>query len=455
MLRQLQPDIPRVQDVALTPTVLAFTAAIAIGAALLFSLAPVLDVRHPDLRSSLTGGGRGASSGPAAGRTRKILVACEVALACVLLVSGGLLLRSLQRLLDVDPGFRADHVVMFDLYLPSSRYPDAPRHTRFYRDLTNELALAPGVDSAGGLLYFPYKPKLWLTSLWIEGAPRPDGEEPIVYYNLASGDYFRTLGIPLRAGRWPTPQEMWEEPRVVLVNDALARQVFPDGSALGRRIRTDQNEPWREVVGIVGNVRQKGLDERPRPEIYSVFSEMPMPFLTVVAHTTREPATMLDVIRGVVRRRDAGLAVANLQTLPDYVRNHTSDRRFALVLLGMFAGLALLLGAVGVYGVLSYSVAERQRELAIRLALGAAPVGVRSMVVRDALQVVAMGTLVGLAGAIASGRLMSGMLFGVSSIDPLTFIAVPGALMIVALAASWIPARRASRVDAIEALRGE
>jgi putative ABC transport system permease protein len=455
VLRDLRPDIPRIADTALTPGVLAFTLAIAVASALLFSLAPLAAMTRRDVRGALSDGGRGGSDGAGSGRLRRLLVACQMALACVLLVSGGLLLRSLDNLLHVDTGFRPQNAVIFDLYLPNSRYPKAADHTRFYRELVRELGETPGVQSAGGLLYFPYKPKLWLSSLWVETAPVPDGEKPIVYYNLAAGDYFQAMGIPLKAGRWPTTREMWEEPRVVVVNEALARQVFPRQNPLGKRIRTGTDGPWHEVVGVVGDVRQKRLDEPPKPEFYETFAAMPMPFLSLVVRTHEAPERMLSVVRAVIRQRDPGLAVANLAPLAAYVESHTADRRFALVLLAMFAALALALGAIGVYGVMSYSVAQRQREIAIRLALGAVPAGVRSMVVRDGLRVVGSGAVVGLAAAALASRLLRSQLFGVNGFDPLIYAVVPSTLILVAAIATWLPARRASRIEAIHALRGE
>jgi putative ABC transport system permease protein len=455
LLRVLRPDIPRIGSAALTPSVLLFTAIVAIGSALLFSLAPMLAMRRADLRRSMNDGGRSGSNSATSTRIRQILVASQMAFACILLVSGGLLLRSLNNVLRVDAGFRPQNAVMFDLYLPGSRYPDAAQQTRFYRALLRELGDTPGVQAAGGLLYFPYKPKLWLSSLWIEHAPVPDGEQPIVYYNLAAGDYFKAMGIPLEAGRWPGEREMWEDARPIVVNHALVRQLLPGMDPIGQRVRTDTNGPWYEIVGVVGDVRQKRIDEAPKPEIYETFAAMPMPFLTVVVRTDRAPTRMLDAIRAVVHERDPGLAVANLAPLSTYVQSHVADRRFALMLLALFAALALMLGAVGVYGVMSHTVTQRQREIAIRLALGADARSVRSMVMRDGVAVVLGGTIAGLLAALLVSSLLQSQLFGVSRFDPLIYGVVPSVLVAVAAAAMWLPARRASRVDALDALRVE
>jgi putative ABC transport system permease protein len=454
ILRQAHPDIPRIADAALTPSVLVFTAGITLLVALVFGLAPLVHLRNATLGSSINDSARGSSAGLGRRRVRTFLVACQMALACALLIAGGLMFRSLRNLLSVDPGFRARSAVVFDLYLPSSRYPDDASQTRFYRELMRSLEEAPGVLSAGGLLYFPLRPKLWLSSVWVQDAPVADGDEPVVYYNLATPGYFQAMGIPLKAGRWPDAREAWEQPRAVVVNEAFAADVLR-GRALGRRIRGDRENPWYEVVGVVGNVRQKRLDEPSKPEMYETFSAMPMPFLSVVVRTARPAAQMLEVVRAVVRERDPGLAVANLMPLADYLAAHTADRRFALLLLEAFAILAVALGTTGVYSVMSYSIAQRRREIAIRLALGAEPAGVLVMVVRDALRVVLAGTVVGMAAAAVAGRLMRGFLFGVGGLDPVIYVGVPCALALVAVLASWIPARRAACIDAIGSLRAD
>jgi putative ABC transport system permease protein len=373
----------------------------------------------------------------------------------VLLVCGGLLFRSVENLLRVDIGFQPQHALLFDLFLPNSRYPDAAAQTRFYRDLMRELGQTPGITAAGGLLYFPQRPKLWLSSIWREDTPVAEGDEPVVYFNLIAGDYFQAMAIPLKAGRLPTAREMWDERRVIVVNESFARHVYPGRDAIGRRIRTDKGQPWLDIIGIVGDVRQKRLDDPPKPEVYTTYAAMPMPFLTVVTRTSGAPERTQDVVRSVVHRADAGLAIANLTSLDEYVGARVADRRFALSLLGLFALLAVGLGAMGIYGVMSYSVAQRRREIAIRLALGAEPGGVRAMVVRDGLGIVVAGTMGGLLAAAIAGRLMRGLLFGVGGFDVLTYLSVPLALLSVAALAAWLPARRASRVDAMTTLRGE
>jgi putative ABC transport system permease protein len=454
-LQQLRPDIPRIGQSALTPTVLLFTAAIAMGCALVVSVAPAMLTHAGRLRDRLNEGGRGGSDGAGAERARRLLVVSQMALACVLLAAGGLLIRSLQNVLQVDPGFRASGVVMFDTYLPTSRYPEGTAYTRFSRELVRELARTPGVSDAGGLLYFPFRPKLWPTALWVEGQAVPEGQEPVVYFNLIAGDYFAAMGVDLIEGRLPNPEEMWDRRGTVVINRSLSRELFRDERAIGRRVRTDKDGPWFEVIGVVDDVRQKGLQDAPRPEVYLPFSSMPMPFLTWVVRSDRPPDEIAGRVRRVVAQIDAGLAVANLMPLTQHVNAHTANRRFGLLLLGGFAALALGLGAVGIYGVLSYTVAQRRRELAIRLAIGASPQSVQAMVLRSGLRVGAIGTLVGLVGAVVAGRLMQTLLFGVGTFDVVTFVLVGAVVMTAAVAASWLPAWRASRLDGLEALQSD
>jgi putative ABC transport system permease protein len=455
LLPRLAPELPRVGEVAITPGTFGFASLAAIGSALLIGLAPTFEMRRTALGSALRSGGRGGTGGVAAVRTRRALVAAQVAMACLLLASTGLLLRSFERVLSVDPGFQAEQGVRFDLYLPSSRYADAGSWTRFYRELTRVLEETPGIESAGGLMYFPFKPKLWLSAVWIEGAPVPDGEEPIVYFNEIAGSYFEAMGIRLLEGRLPSEREIWEDSGVLLINEAMARQVFPEGNPLGRRIRTGKDEEPLEVIGVVEDVRQKNLEEPSRPEFYAMFSGMPMPFFSIVARTSAPPKAMLNSVRDAVRKLDPGLAVAELEPLTDYMERHTGERRFAVILLALAAGLALILAAVGVYGVIAYAVAQRQREIGVRMALGATPASIRKMILSEGFHLAGVGLVFGLLAAVAAGWSIRAFLFGVSGLDPATYVAVAGVVAAVAAAACWWPARTASRVDAVSVVRGD
>jgi predicted permease len=374
-------------------------------------------------------------------------------MACLLLASTGLLLRSFERVLAVDPGFRAESVIRFELYIPTSRYGDKVAWTRFYRELMRLLEETPGVESAGGLMYFPFKPKLWLSAVWVEGAPVPEGEEPIVYFNEIAGNYFDAMGIRLLDGRLPSEREIWEDSGVILINSAMARQVFPEGNPLGRRLRTGTDEEPLEVIGVVEDVRQRHLEEPSRPEFYTMYSDMPMPFFSVVARASAPPEAMLNPLREVVRKLDPGLAVAELEPLTDYVERHTGGRRFTVVLLALAAGLALTLAAVGVYGVIAYGVAQRQREIGVRMALGASPATIQKMILGEGFRLAGIGLVIGLLAALAAGWSIRAFLFGVSGLDPATYIAVGGLVTAVASLACIWPARSASRVDAVGVVR--
>jgi predicted permease len=455
LLPRLAPDLPRVGEVTVGTGSVVFASAVAIGAALLVGLAPMMELQRTGLGESLRSGSRTRTGGVATVRTRRALVAFQIAMACLLLATTGLLLRSFQCVVAVEPGFRAEGAIRFDLFLPSTRYPDESSWTKFHRELTRVLEETPGVESAGALLYFPFKPKLWLSAVWVEGAPVPAGEEPIVYFNEIGGNYFDAMGIRLLEGRLPSEREIWEDSGVLLINKAMGRQLFPEGNPLGRRIRTGTDEPPLEIIGVVEDVRQKRLEEPSRPEFYTMFADMPMPFFSVVARTSAPPEAMVNAVREVVRKIDPGLAVAELEPLTDYMDRHTGGRRFTVVLLALAAGLALTLAAVGVYGVIAYAVAQRQREIGVRMALGATPVSIQKMVLGEGFHLAGIGLAIGLVSALAAGWSIRAFLFGVSGLDPATYVAAAGAVAAVAALACWWPARSASRVDAVSVVRGD
>jgi predicted permease len=365
--------------------------------------------------------------------------------------------RSFANLLRVDPGFEPERAVYLDLYVPGSRYPDARAQTRFYRDLLRALEELPGVEAAGALLYFPYKPKLWPSSIEVEGRPVPPGDEPIVFFNQVAGAYFAAMGIPLHAGRLPTEQEIWESgaPRVVVINRAMAQRLFGGTDPLGHRIRSGPDGAWSEIVGVVGDVRQQRLDLPPSPEYYGTFQTMPMPFQSVVVRGRAPRPVSVAEVREVLRRLDPGVAAANLMALEEWTRLHTRERQFALWVLSAFASLALVLCVVGVYGAVNFGVARRQREMSIRLALGDSPAGIRALVFREGLTLVASGAASGAVLAAAASPLTRRLLYGVSPLDPLALLGVPLALALAAMAACWWPARLASRVHPAETLRGD
>jgi predicted permease len=455
LLARFSSSIPRLSDARLGVESIAVAFALALATGLICAIVPLLQLGRRDLSVVLSESGRPGTASPKAQRLRQVLVATQIALACVLLICGALLLRSFVNVLRVDPGFDATRAVYFDVYVPNSRYPDDASYVRLYRELIRRLELHPKVEAAGSLLYFPFKPKLWPVPIEVDGAPVREGEEPIVYYNQVAGTYFRAMGIPLEQGRLPTEQEIWEgdAPRVVVVNRAFARRLFADMDPVGRRIRSGRTAPWSEIIGVVGDVHQQQLDRPAAPEFYTTFRQMPMPFQSVVVRGRTGAALAVDDVRGVMRELDSGLALANLMPLSDWLTSHTRDRQFALVVLSAFAVFALTLGAVGVYGAVSYAVAQRGREIGIRLALGATSGRVRRQLVIDGLPVVLVGVTAGGLTAINVVPLMRTLLYGVAPTDSGTFLSVPLLAAGVGLLASWWPARRAARATITTALR--
>jgi predicted permease len=371
----------------------------------------------------------------------------------VLLILGSLLVRSLVNVLRVDPGFDAASAIYIDRYLPNSRYPDNTSYTRFYRDLMRTLSEMPDVEAAGALLYFPFKPKLWPVSITVEGRGMEPGTGPIVFYNQIAGDYFKAMDIPLERGRWFTEREIWEAggARVIVINRTMARQLFGADDPIGRRLGNGDNA--LEIIGVVGDVRQQRLDTAPSPEYYTTFRQMPMPFQSVVVRGRNGRAPTAAQMREAVHGVDPGLALANLMPLEQWVVLHTRERQFALSILTLFGALAVSIGTVGVFGAVSYAAAQRRREIGLRLALGASPRNVRRLVQGDAMWLLASGIAAGVVLTATITPVARGLLYGVSSLDPLSYLGVPALLLLAGLAASWWPARTAARSPLADVLR--
>jgi predicted permease len=449
----LAARVPRIGEADLSLSVLGFTLGIALATMMLFNIVPMLAMGHGRIHGTLKDAGRSGGGGVRQARLRGWLVAGEVAFAVALLASAGLLLRSFFHLMAVDAGFQTAGRVAIDVVIPANEYETPVKRTVFFRDLFRRLVDTPGVDSAGASLYFPCRGKLWLSAVWREGHPAADGQEPLVYYNLFAGDYFKTMGIPLLQGRLLTEKEIWEPSDLLLINEAMARRLFPGEEAVGKRISGGRDGPWRTIVGVVGNVRQKGLDVEPRPEFYVPWSSMPMPFTTVVARTSLPETAALTMLRGVVKSARAGLAIHNLMPLERIAADTIAARRLALILTMLFAVAALALAALGIYGVMSYAVSQRTAELGVRVALGARPVEVLALVFREGLTTAFAGVAVGLAAALAVARLLSTLLYGVHAADWLTFLTVALVALGTAALACLAPALRAMRVDPVSALR--
>jgi putative ABC transport system permease protein len=460
LLMALAPgDLPRITESGINLQVLIFTALVAVLTSVLFGLVPALQAAKPALAASLKEGGRSGTETQTRSRLRSALIVTETALAMILLVGSGLLLRSLLGLGRVDPGFAKDHVITFGLDLPS-RYGH-PERVAFYRSLLERVRVTPGVRSASAAFPLPLSADDVKTTLEVEGRPVKHSEYPVTTFHIIDRDYFRTLGIPLLSGRaFNVQDEAAGATPVVIISQRLARQAFPGEDPIGRRIRPNissgpDEAPMRVVVGVVGDVKAEGMGAPSIPESYVSYAQLPFAPMSVVVRTETAPASMVPTLTSEVQSLDNALPLLHVKTLDEYVDDSIVGTRFETFLLGTFGALAFLLTAVGLYGVISYTVVQRTREMGIRIALGADRKAILGMVVKNGALLACAGALIGLAAAFLLTRLMASLLFGVGPTDPLTFFCVPIALITVALFASYIPGWRAARTDPMVALRYE
>jgi putative ABC transport system permease protein len=445
---------------ALDWRVLAFTVALTLVTVLLFGAAPALVAARTSFNDALKKS-VGAASKPHAARVRNALVVAEITLTVVLLTAATLLLRSYVSLLAVDPGFTPDRVLIADTELSPSKYGDAARRAAFYADVIERVTALPGVVSAGYVNFAPLTFKGGRALLTIEGKPPPelgDSNRNMASDRVVAGDYFRALGVPLIAGRLLDSRDSADAPIAALVNQTLARRHWPGEDPLGKRLRFGPpGAPWFTVIGVLGDVRQMALDTESEPELFLSAEQFGGgPFLwpkTLVVRTRADPLALSAALRGAVWNVDPNQPVSSIRPMSDVLDAELAGRNTQLTLVGAFAALALLLAAAGLYGVLSYSVAQRSAEIGLRMALGAQRAHVVRGVLRSALSLAALGLGIGAVGAIGATRLISSLLFGVSAIDPATLASVAGAVLVVALLASYVPARRAATVDPLSALR--
>jgi len=459
LLALVPASVPRIDDVRLDAPVLAFTLLLSLLTGLLFGLVPAWQSGRAGVAESLKEGSRGSSAGRRQQRFRSLLVVSEVALSLLLLIGAGLVARSFLRLRDVDPGFRPDHVVSAQLSLPQAAYPDDTAVRRFADRLLERAAGLPGVTAAALVNPLPLSFEGWQTNFWTEDRAVPaHGEFPNSDYHVVTGDYFRTMGIRLVRGRLFTDADSETAPPVTLINETLARRFWPDRDPVGQRMRTGSPEdpgPWITVVGVVADVKQYGLDSEQKTQFYRPLRQLPLRTLTLVLRTSVEPAGLTTGLRDAVAAVDADLPIDSVRSMGQLLSDASAPKRLSLLLLGSFAVTALLLAAVGIYGVLAFSVAQRTQEIGIRMALGARRRDVQWMVLGQGLRLALVGVAVGLAAAPALTRLMTGLLFGVSPTDPATLATVCALLIAVAGLASLVPAHRASRVDPMISLRSE
>jgi predicted permease len=456
-------SVPRLQEIAIHGGVLIFTLSVSLLSGLLFGLAPALRVVRLDLHDTLKDSSRGAAGASAlwarGPNMRRLLVMAELALSVMLLIAAGLLVRSFVLLQRVPPGFNPSQTLTLELTLSGRRYNDAQVALDTYRDLWERIGRLPGVQAVGGVSALPLSQMFSWGPITIEFRPQRAGEAFInVDQRIAAADYFRTMEIPLLKGRLFTSQDTRTSPRVVIIDDAMAQQLWPNEDPLGKRVRfggidATAAAPWLTVVGIVGRVKQYTLDGDSRIALYLAHGQSTSRAMNVVLRTRSNPAALAPAVRQAVRAIDPDLPVYNVRTMAQRVEESLARRRFAMLLLTLFAAIALGLSTIGIYGVIAYLVAQGTRELGIRMALGCTPQGVLRLVVRHGMGIALAGVAAGVAGAFALTRFMGSLLFGVKASDPLTFTFVPVLLAAAALIASYLPGRRASRIDPMISLR--
>ncbi len=453
-------DLPRVREIAIDKWVLAFSTGASLLTGIIFGLAPALMVSRVDVQEALKEGGKSSAAGVGP-RLRYVLVVGEVALSLTLLIGAGLMIRSFVRLTAVHPGFTADNVLTVQIPLSRSKYSTPVQQSAFYQQVIERVETLKGVVAVGGVSALPMSGEDPRAAFVAEGwTPEDASKATNVYYRLISPNYFRTLGIPLLKGRSLSDRDHQEAPRVLVINQTMANYLWPDQDPLGKRISfNNQAGPWYSVVGVVGDTKHQALDAETGLEVYLSYPQTSFQAagstLMLVARTEGDPLGFAGAVRSQVQAIDRDQPVYNIATMEQRISRSVVQRRFNMLLLIIFAGVALALATVGIYGVVSYSVSQQTREIGIRMALGAERRDVLKLVVGQGLTYTLIGVALGLAGALGLTRLMTGLLYGVTATDPLTFVCVSVLLVIAALLACYIPARRATNVDPMEALRYE
>ena len=447
-------SLPRLDEVGIDKIVLAFTALIALLTGVVCGLAPALRAFRTDLQESLKSGGRGSTAGRSEHRTRALLVISEVALALVLLVGAGLMLRSFQQLQAVDPGFDPHHLLTLEVAAGGKAYRTGPSRIRFFEQLRPRLEALPGVESVSLINHLPISGDIWTLGIIIYGRPDPPpGQQPTAAYRVVQPGYFATMKIPMLQGRDFDNHDIRDTTPVAIVNEVLAKRHWPGENAIGQRLRLGAN--WMTIVGIIKNVKQTDWTENPDDEIYLPYaqSDAGFSFMTVVMRAHGDPLSLRKPVEEQVRSLDKDVPIAHVQSMEQVIADKLWRGRLAMTLLGLFAAVAVSLAALGIYGAITYSVSQRTGEIGIRMALGARSGDVLRMILLQGLTVVGIGITVGLFGAWMLTRTLGSLLFGVTARDPVTFIAVPIILIALSVVACCLPALRASKVDPVTALK--
>jgi putative ABC transport system permease protein len=451
-------DIPRMQAVSVDLRALGFTLAVTVLAGLIFGILPALQAARINLQESLKEGGRSASGAPAQKRIFGALVVSEIALALIVLVGAGLLLNSFLRLLRVDIGVQTSNLLTVEVDLPSARYSGndwRAQRLNFYGQVIERIRELPGVESVGAIDSLPLSGDQRGWTFRKEGQNLAPSERPVSGFQIATTDYFRAMGMRIRRGRAFAESDRAGSQQVAIVNESFARQFYPNEDPLGQRIIIRDRPEASEIVGVVNDIRHFGPDKAPGPEMYVPYNQLVAGAVPLVVRTKSEPEALIGAVRKEIQYVDREVAIGKVRTMTQMMSAALAERRFALLLLGGFAVTALLLAAIGVYGVMAYAVTQRTREIGIRIALGAQTGDVLRLVIKQGLSLALIGVVAGLVGAFALTRLMNDLLFGVTATDPLTFVVIALLLTISMLLACWIPARRATKVDAMVALHCE
>jgi putative ABC transport system permease protein len=453
-------NLPRLADVRIDFAVLAFTAGLSLVTGFLFGLAPALQVSRPDLVGALKDGDRGGTSSRTGVRLRQALVVCQLAVSVVLVVGAGLLLRSLVALNHVDLGLNPRSVLTADIQLPATTYAEPADVVRFYQQLTARLAELPGVEAAGAVRILPLTRTIGDWSIMIEGRPYSREENPNGDFQAVTPGYFQSMQLPLVRGRLLTDADRVDAPLSVVINQTMADRYWTGQEPIGSRFKMGTGDlPWLTIVGIVGTVRHNAVTESPRAEMYLAHAQLPLSLggatrsLTLVMKTSGDPLASVGALRETVRSLDRNLPVANIRTMDQVTASALAQPRFTATLLALLAGLALSLAAIGIYGTVSLLVTERAYEIGIRMALGARPGSILALVLSDGMALAGVGIALGIAGALALSRLLETLVYGVGTLDPVTFVAAPTILAGASLVACLSPARRAAGLDPIVTLR--